>query len=93
MTSDHPTQELDHLDTVWFQIAGTLCNLRCNHCFISCSPENHALEMMTFDQVVPHLQEAVQLGVKEFYFTGGGPLANPDLKILEATLRVGRPRS
>jgi MoaA/NifB/PqqE/SkfB family radical SAM enzyme len=90
MISDHPLLELDHLDNLWFQIAGTICNLRCNHCFISCSPENHALSMMTFEQFRPYLQEAVQLGVKEFYFTGGEPFANPDLlKILEATLQVG----
>jgi AdoMet-dependent heme synthase len=90
MAFDNPTQELDHLDTLWFQIAGTLCNLRCNHCFISCSPENHTLEMMTLEQFLPHLREAVRLGVKEFYFTGGEPFANPDLlKILEATLQVG----
>ena len=90
MASDHPILQLDHLDTLWFQIAGTLCNLRCNHCFISCSPENRALSMMTFDQFLPHLQEAAQLGVKEFYFTGGEPFANSDLlKILEATLQVG----
>jgi molybdenum cofactor biosynthesis enzyme MoaA len=90
MVLDHPTLKLDHLDTLWFQIAGTLCNLRCNHCFISCSPENYALGMMTFDQFLPYLQEAVQLGVKEFYFTGGEPFANPDLlKILAATLQVG----
>ena len=90
MAFDNPTQELDHLDTLWFQIAGTLCNLRCNHCFISCSPKNHTLGMMTFDRFLPHLQDAVQLGVKEFYFTGGEPFANPDLlKILEATLQVG----
>jgi hypothetical protein len=91
MAFDNPTQELDHLDSLWFQIAGTLCNLRCKHCFISCSPENQTLGMMTFDHFLPHLQDAVQLGVKEFYFTGGEPFANPDLlKILEATLQVGR---
>src|SRR5260370_27971342 len=90
MALDHATLKLDHLDTLWFQIAGTLCNLRCNHCFISCSPDNYALGMMTFDQFLPYLQEAVQLGVKEFYFTGGEPFANPDLlKILAATLQVG----
>lgn len=90
MASDHPLLELDHLDNLWFQIAGTLCNLRCSHCFISCSPENHALGMMTFEQFLPYLHEAVQLGVKEFYFTGGEPFANPDLlKVLAATLQVG----
>jgi AdoMet-dependent heme synthase len=90
MVSDHPILSLDHLDTLWFQVAGTLCNLRCNHCFISCSPDNHTLSLMSFDQVVPHLTDAVRLGVKEFYFTGGEPFINPDLpRILEATLRIG----
>lgn len=90
MDLDHPLLKLDHLDVLWFQVGGTLCNLRCNHCFISCSPENHTLGMMTLDQFLPYLDEAVQLGVKEFYFTGGEPFINPDLlKILEATLNVG----
>src|SRR5215468_1097581 len=90
MQRDHPAIYLDHLDVLWFQVAGTLCNLRCNHCFISCSRENHMLGLMSFDQVFPYLEEAVQLGVKEFYFTGGEPFINPDLpRILEATLQIG----
>jgi len=90
MQRDHPAIYLDHLDVLWFQVAGTLCNLRCNHCFISCSPENHMLGLMSFDRVFPYLEEAVQLGVKEFYFTGGEPFINPDLpRILEATLHIG----
>ena len=90
MVWDHPLLVLDHLDDLWFQIAGTICNLRCNHCFISCSPENDTVSMMTFEQFLPYLDEAVQIGVKEFYFTGGEPFANPDLlKILAATLQVG----
>jgi molybdenum cofactor biosynthesis enzyme MoaA len=45
---------------------------------------------MSFDQVLPYLEEAVQLGIKEFYFTGGEPFINPDLpKILASTLRIG----
>lgn len=45
---------------------------------------------MSFDQVLPYLEKASRLGVKEFYFTGGEPFVNPDLpRILEATLRVG----
>jgi molybdenum cofactor biosynthesis enzyme MoaA len=90
MGTNHPMLQLDHLDTLWFQVAGTICNLRCNHCFISCSPENHTLNSMSFDQVVPYLEEAAHLGVKEFYFTGGEPFINPDLpRILESTLRIG----
>jgi molybdenum cofactor biosynthesis enzyme MoaA len=45
------------------------------------------LQIELNDQFLPYLHEAVQLGVKEFYFTGGEPFINPDL--LEATLQVG----
>ena len=85
-----PRVELKSLDTLWFQVGGTVCNLACTHCFISCSPTNHTHEFMTLDQVRRYLDEAVRLGVREYYFTGGEPFLNPDMEaILEATLAVG----
>ncbi len=85
-----PLLPLTALDALWFQVSGTLCNLRCNHCFISCSPENHTLGLMTFEQFKPHLDDSLGYGVKEYYFTGGEPFINPDIfRILEATLAVG----
>ena len=85
-----PRVELRSLDTLWFQVAGTLCNLACNHCFISCSPTNHTHEYLSLEEVQRYLDEAVQLGVKEYYFTGGEPFLNPDMEaILEATLKLG----
>src|ERR1700693_789166 len=78
------------LDTLWFQVAGTLCNIECTHCFISSSPSNHSHEMMTIADVEHWLAEARTLGVREYYFTGGEPFMNRDmLAILEATLRQG----
>src|SRR5215471_8281675 len=89
-THEEPRVELRSLDTLWFQVAGTLCNLACTHCFISCSPTNHTHAMMRLDEVRRYLDEAVELGVKEYYFTGGEPFLNPDMEaILAATLRVG----
>ncbi len=85
-----PEVALRSLDTLWFQVGGTLCNLACTHCFISCSPTNHTHEMMRLEQVRRYLHEAVELGVKEFYFTGGEPFLNPEMEaILAATLVVG----
>jgi len=85
-----PRVELRSLDTLWFQVGGTVCNLACTHCFISCSPTNHTHEMMRLAQVEAYLREAALLGVKEFYFTGGEPFLNPDMEaILAATLAVG----
>lgn len=85
-----PKVELTSLDTLWFQVGGTVCNLACTHCFVSCSPTNHTHELMRLDEVERYLEEAVRLGVREYYFTGGEPFLNPDMEaILEATLRVG----
>lgn len=85
-----PKVELRSLDTLWFQVGGTVCNLACTHCFISCSPTNHTHEFMPLAEVEPYLDEAVRLGVREYYFTGGEPFLNPEMEaILEATLRVG----
>lgn len=85
-----PRVELRALDTLWFQVGGTVCNLACTHCFVSCSPTNHTHEAMTLAEVRPHLADAVALGVKEYYFTGGEPFLNPEMEaILAATLAVG----
>ncbi|MBV8518663.1 MAG: radical SAM protein [Acidobacteria bacterium] len=87
---DAPHVPLVALDTLWFQVAGTLCNIACTHCFISCSPTNHAHELLTLADVEPLLAEARVLGVREYYFTGGEPFLNRELlPILEATLRQG----
>lgn len=37
--------------TLWFLVAGTRCNLRCSHCFISCGPNDSRLGMMTSEEV------------------------------------------
>lgn len=85
-----PRVALRSLDTLWFQVAGTVCNLACRHCFISCSPTNHTHEFLPLAEVERYLDEAAGLGVKEYYFTGGEPFLNPDMEaILAATLKVG----
>ncbi len=85
-----PRVGLRSLDTLWFQVGGTVCNLACTHCFVSCSPTNHTHELMSLEEIRPFLDEAAELGVKEYYFTGGEPFLNPEMEaILEATLAVG----
>ncbi len=89
-SDDTPRVPLKSLDTVWFQVAGTICNLRCDHCFISCSPENDKFRFLSLETCVRYLKEAAAAGVKEYYFTGGEPFANPQMcDILAETLRYG----
>lgn len=87
LNHDAPSVQTRKLDTVWFQVGGTICNLRCHHCFISCSPENDKFKFMTLETCTKYLQEAHSLGVTEYYFTGGEPFANPEMcDILEMAL-------
>ena len=89
-SQESPSVTLRSLDTLWFQVGGTVCNLTCSHCFISCSPTNHTHELLSLEEVRPYLEEAVELGVKEYYFTGGEPFINREMEaILAATLEVG----
>jgi AdoMet-dependent heme synthase len=85
-----PEVPIAHLDHLWFQVGGTLCNFECRHCFISCSPHNHSFGFLDLESVRRALDESVRLGVKEYYFTGGEPFLNRDMvPILELTLRYG----
>ena len=85
-----PSVKLSSLDHLWFQVAGTLCNLTCNHCFISCSPKNDNFGFLSLEQVKKSLEESIELGVNEYYFTGGEPFLNPEMvPILIETLRYG----
>jgi MoaA/NifB/PqqE/SkfB family radical SAM enzyme len=85
-----PLVRLEALDHLWFQVTGTLCNLTCRHCFISCGPANRALGLMSEESVRAHLEASRRLGVKEYFFTGGEPFLHPRMAaILEETLRIG----
>jgi len=86
----YPSEPLEHLDALWIQVAGTLCNLRCTHCFVSCGPGDDHHALMAREEVRGRVAEALSLGVKEFYFTGGEPFLHPEmLEILAETLPHG----
>ena len=85
-----PEVPLKKLETLWLQVGGTLCNLECAHCFISCGPKNDTIAMMTLSQVKERLEESESLGVKDYYITGGEVFINPEIfEILAEILRYG----
>lgn len=90
MKNNFPEIKLTALDNLWFQVSGTICNISCKHCFNNSSPVNHTFEFLTFEQCKSYIDDAVKIGVKEFYFTGGEPFANNEiLIILEYALKFG----
>ena len=75
----YPSIELTHLDNLWFQVTGTRCNIACAHCFNSSGPEATGFGFLTLERVREELSAAVELGVREVFFTGGEPFLHPQL--------------
>lgn len=83
--SSSPRVELTALDELWFQVSGTLCNLECSHCFISCSPKNDSFGYLSLETVQRVLDESRSFGVREYYFTGGEPFLNREMVPIACT--------
>ena len=60
------------------------CNLTCEHCLVSSGPDRG--QGLETDRLNDAIDQAVSLGVERFFFTGGEPLARPD--ILDLCARV-----
>ena len=82
-----PSVPFAHLDTVWVQLTGTVCNIACRHCFIGCGPKVTRHQVMSTASVLSTLAEAENLGTRAVWFTGGEPTLHPDFLFLcETTL-------
>ena len=70
--------ELRNIETLWFN-TGTLCNLKCNDCYIESSPTNKNLEYINLLEVKKYINEITEnhLGTKLIGLTGGEPFMNP----------------
>jgi uncharacterized Fe-S cluster-containing radical SAM superfamily protein len=77
-----PQQPFRHLDTLWVQVAGTLCNLSCTHCFVTSGPQEHRHPMMSRADVAARVAEALAFGVREVYLTGGEPFLHVELEVI-----------
>ena len=66
------------LDDLWV-MQGSLCDLKCKHCYTASSPTNRTLEQIGFDELRPHLDEARAFGVRKIYFTGGEVFVNEEV--------------
>jgi len=77
------------LDSLWIQVAGLSCNLRCTHCFNASGPGNRELPVLSREDVRTLLDEAEAAGVRDVVFTGGEPLLHPEMaEIAEPFVRT-----
>lgn len=76
---NYPEVTLTHLDNLWFQVSGTLCNIACTHCFNNSGPNVRTFGFLSLENVQQEIESATRIGVKEIFFTGGEPFLHPEL--------------
>lgn len=67
------------LDSLWIQVAGLACNLRCAHCFNASGPGNDEMPLLSREEGKVLLEEAAAAGVRDVVFTGGEPFLHPEM--------------
>ena len=72
--SRHLTPE--SLKEFWIHLLQT-CNLACTHCLVSSNPQGAKGPDTGF--YMKMIDQAYELGVRRFYFTGGEPFVRPDI--------------
>lgn len=82
--------EAEQLRELWFH-TGTACNLACPFCLEGSKPGDDRLQLMTLADVKPFIDEAVELGVESFSFTGGEPFVARDMHNILAYASQHRP--
>jgi AdoMet-dependent heme synthase len=84
-----PVAPFAQFSTLWIQVTGTWCNLKCTHCLNSSGPKDPWLKSLDAPRIKAYIGEAEGLGVKEIYFTGGEPFLHRDiLELVAAALKV-----
>src|SRR3990167_3875344 len=67
--------KLDKLNALWIHTNNS-CNLSCAHCLVDSAPSGE--KGLPAEKILHTIDEARNLGVRQFYFTGGEPLLRQD---------------
>jgi MoaA/NifB/PqqE/SkfB family radical SAM enzyme len=78
------------LTELWFH-TGTACNLACPFCLEGSKPGDNRLQRITLEDAQPLMDEAVDLGVEQFSFTGGEPFIVKDFVRILAYAAARKP--
>ncbi len=75
--------ETDRLRELWLHV-NDFCNLACAHCLVSSGPDLG--QGLPTERLLDAIDQGVALGAERFFFTGGEPMARPD--IFDLTRRI-----
>ena len=78
--------DVERLRELWIQV-NDFCNLSCAHCLVSSGPTRQ--QGLPTDLLADAIDQAVALGSERLFFTGGEPLARPDIvELIELVVKT-----
>lgn len=84
-----PSTELNKLSNLWLLISGYTCNLKCRHCYLSCSQTNKTRGFLNLDKIKTALEGVKNKDIEEIYLYGGEPFLNRDINnIIRYCLKI-----
>lgn len=86
-TAELPTCAQPRLDFLWLELTQK-CNLRCQHCYVSSTPDLPLHGKMRHQDWIRAIHEAAALGCRSIQFIGGEPLLYPKIEDLISEARA-----
>lgn len=84
-----PSTELKKLSNIWLLLSGFTCNLKCRHCYLSCSQTNKTRGFLNLDKIKTALDGIKNTPIEEIYLYGGEPFLNRDINnIIRHCLKI-----
>jgi len=84
-----PSTELKKLSNIWLLVSGFTCNLKCKHCYLSCSQTNKTRNFLNLDKIKTALEGIDKTQLEEIYLYGGEPFLNRDINnIIRYCLKI-----
>jgi len=84
-----PSTELKKLSNIWLLVSGFTCNLKCRHCYLSCSQTNKTRGFLNLDKIKTALDGVKNTPIEEIYLYGGEPFLNRDINnIIRHCLKI-----
>ena len=82
LTYQAPCVKMEKLENLWFQLSTIACNLKCKHCYLSCTPDNKKKNFLGLDKIKTAIEDSKHLKLKSIYLNGGEPLLHPDFNAI-----------
>ena len=77
-----PSVELSKLKSLWLNLTESVCNLKCKHCYLSCTQNAKPQNFLFLDKIKKSLAEAKNFEIEEICLNGGEPFLHPDINAI-----------